>query len=702
MTIRFGGHAGSTLHFAVPVPRARSAGRFNALVGSRTRGKRLKPRYTMHSTAVPAAISSPAFAIRRFKGLSFHRPGSRVTTDKTPALATFFLHSHRQCYPSNVLPQPCILNRMKRIGFLAACALLAAAQQPPDEVRVSAHVYTPPPLHLTAQTQLVQLDVVVRDSRGRPVSGLAQSDFEILDEGKPRPIAAFSVETRLRPSSSAAPASESRSIAVLPTRPPAAAQRFVLLFFDDLHANTGELRRTQNAAAYFVKHNLGADSRAAVFAASEGLTLDFTNDADGLAAAIEKLHSHVRVSEAGIMPCPRISPYQAYVIFNNIDPSAMVAAVSEAAACTSADTSIPNPYAKSPARAGTLSKLPKATDQLSIVVQQQVSQTWEMVRAASLQSYDALADAITRLASAPGTRILLLASEGFLSGMEEAPRQQDLIDSAVRSGIVINGLDAKGLWSEPPGRPFNEIPESITVPIQTFQFEAASIGARNSALNSTIAELASATGGLFFHNNNDLAGGFDQLGAVPETTYLIAFHPDPQDAAGKYHKLKVRLTAAKQDYVQTRPGYFAPGTAPSEADSARRKFDQEATASDPLSEFPVQLAGRIGKTDEGEPLLSLIIHTDLAKLQFTQRDGRNLQKLRFIGALVNGQGEMVVAKEGAMDLALTEETIARLTASGINATLALYAPPGKYRVRVVVQDAFGRIAALNQTVELPK
>ena len=116
----------------------------------------------------------------------------------------------------------------------------------------------------------------------------------------------------------------------------------------------------------------------------------------------------------------------------------------------------------------------------------------------------------------------------------------------------------------------------------------------------------------------------------------------------------------------------------------------------------MQLAGRIGKTDEGEPLLSLIIHTDLAKLQFTQRDGRNLQKLRFIGALVNGQGEMVVAKEGAMDLALTEETIARLTASGINATLALYAPPGKYRVRVVVQDAFGRIAALNQTVELPK
>jgi VWFA-related protein len=591
---------------------------------------------------------------------------------------------------------------MKRIGLLTACALLAAAQYP-DEVRVSAHVYTPTPLHLAVQTQLVQLDVVVRDARGRPVSGLAQSDFQILDEGKPRTIAAFSVESRLRPSTAAASASSSLSTtaAMRSAGPP----RFVLLFFDDLHANTGELRRTQNAAAYFVKHSLGANSRAAVFTASEGLALDFTADADTLSAAIEKLRSHVRVSEAGIMPCPRISPYQAYVIFNNIDPSAMVAAVSEASACTGADTSIANPYAKSGARAGTLSKLPAANDQLSIVVQQQVSQTWEMVRAASLQSYDLLGDAVAHLAAAPGTRVLMLASEGFLSGIEEAPRQQDLIDRAIRSDIVINGLDAKGLWSEPTTRPFNEVSESLTQPwaaIQTYQFEAASIGARNSALNSTIAELAGATGGLFFHNNNDLAGGFDQLGAVPETTYLIAFHPDPAEAAGKYRKLKVRLTAARQDYVQTRPGYFAPAAGPSEAEAARRKLDEEVTAADAIAEFPVQLAGRLGKTENGAPLLTLIIHLDLAKLEFTERGGRNLQKLRFIGALMNAQGEMAAAKEGAMDLALTEETITRLTASGVNATFTLSAPPGPYRVRVVVQDAFGRMAALNQTVELPK
>ena len=84
---------------------------------------------------------------------------------------------------------------MRWARVLAIGAAVAMAQQT-DEVRVSAHVYSPPQLHLTAQANLVPLEVVVRDARGHAVSGLKQSDFEVLDEGKPREIAAFSVSTR--------------------------------------------------------------------------------------------------------------------------------------------------------------------------------------------------------------------------------------------------------------------------------------------------------------------------------------------------------------------------------------------------------------------------------------------------------------------------------------------------------------------------
>jgi hypothetical protein len=53
-----------------------------------------------------------------------------------------------------------------------------------------------------------------------------------------------------------------------------------------------------------------------------------------------------------------------------------------------------------------------------------------------------------------------------------------------------------------------------------------------------------------------------------------------------------------------------------------------------------------------------------------------------------------------VDLALKEETLTRLTANGVKARLTLGAPPGQYRVRVVVQEAEGKLAALDQSAEI--
>ena len=590
---------------------------------------------------------------------------------------------------------------MRWFGAFVACAFLAGAQQV-DEVRVSAHLYTPPQLRLTAQAQLVQLEVVVRDPRGHAVSGLKQGDFEILDEGKPRPIVAFSVETRGQgqaPELAAAPASSTTTTASLgapPAPPRPAPPRSTLLFFDDLHATGGELQRTQIAAKRFIKDGLGPGARAAVYAASDGLTLDFTADADELAAAIEKLRSHQRMSENGLQACPRITPYQAYLIANNLDVSALNAALAEAQACKNADSS--NAVQRPPGQRPRLT----STDPTVAMVQAQADATWEQARTISLTSFDAINDAMAHLDRAPGTRVLLMVSTGFLSGMLEEQRER-AVDRAIHAGIVINALDAKGLWAEGPARPFGQDPQTVKgFPIQTFIFEATTIGSRNDAMNAVMAEFAAGTGGLFFHNSNDLVGGFAQLAAVPETTYLVAFRPDEEVAAGKYRKLKVRLTAEKKDYVQTRPGYVAPVKAPVEAKMELRKLDSEALAADALAEFPVQLAGRLGKTIQGNPELSLVIHVDLAKLKFTESWGRQTQKLTFIGALMDANGNLVAAKEGAMDLALKQENLARMQSSGINAALTLSAPPGPYRVRIVVQEAGGKMAALNQTVEIPK
>jgi hypothetical protein len=78
-----------------------------------------------------------------------------------------------------------------------------------------------------------------------------------------------------------------------------------------------------------------------------------------------------------------------------------------------------------------------------------------------------------------------------------------------------------------------------------------------------------------------------------------------------------------------------------------------------------------------------------------------LQGLIFVTALLDAKGNVVTAKEGRMDLELTNETFARLTRTGVNAKVLLQAPAGTYRLREVVQEAVdGKMAASNQEVRI--
>jgi len=51
--------------------------------------------------------------------------------------------------------------------------------------------YPSPVATLHAETRVVQVEVSVRDSHGRPVTGLSRQDFTLGDEGKSRGMDIF-------------------------------------------------------------------------------------------------------------------------------------------------------------------------------------------------------------------------------------------------------------------------------------------------------------------------------------------------------------------------------------------------------------------------------------------------------------------------------------------------------------------------------
>lgn len=127
---------------------------------------------------------------------------------------------------------------------------------------------TPSPAQGTASQEgvirinvnLVQVDAVVTDSGGRPVTNLIADDFQILQDGKPQAITNFAFVNLKDSSVSPAPPrrpAESRSNTAAPSAPsiplrPDQIRRTIAIVVDDLGLSFGSIVRIREALKKWV------------------------------------------------------------------------------------------------------------------------------------------------------------------------------------------------------------------------------------------------------------------------------------------------------------------------------------------------------------------------------------------------------------------------------------------------------------------
>jgi VWFA-related protein len=590
--------------------------------------------------------------------------------------------------------------RVKRVSQLALTAafaigavpLLAAPPRPqarePDN-RV--------PVFPTA-AEIVQIDVVVTGTDGKPVRDLRREDFEILEDGRPQAVSHFAVGTATRPAALPAPgkpvAETAQSVPTSPSR--GATGRAIVLVLDDLHLGASGLSAAKLAGTRFLRDQVGPRDEVALVTTSgvRGVFQALTRDREAVARAIDRVTYQDRSARARFGP-PYISEHQAEQIDRFGELSAGNEAFDLAVAQFCAEYRVTAEIA-----------IPMVRERVRSILQEGAHYT----RA----SLSALETALRGLAVRPGRKIVVLLSEGFFLGRgtwnESAYDLRRITDAATRSGAVVYSIDAGGLSLQPPG---GDISERFLGARLSVEIRARVESGQDLARREGIRTVAEETGGFAVLNNNDVGSGLQRVLNDNEVYYLLAYAPASPRREGRFRSIRVRLPAHPEMVARTRKGYFevrpdsplkkevAPSPRQATAE-ARERVREAFTSVAPPRGLPVHLvAGFIDLPDAG-PTAVINVDVDAGFLRLRESEGRHHGTVEFVCLISNREGSAVEQFSERVQLDLRPETREALQHDGLSFQRRVALKPGLYQVRIAaLGDGRDETGSASQWIEVP-
>jgi VWFA-related protein len=568
---------------------------------------------------------------------------------------------------------------------LAAMALAQDPPTPPAAANAPAAVskdtaemsMRDTPATFKTRVNLVLVPVIIRDRQGHAIGDLKQDDFQLFDRGKLQIITKFSVEkpgspvVREKKTLEGVPIEVSEEPAVAAAMP----DRFIAYLFDDVHLKFGDLAFARDAVDRSLA-SLKPNERAAIFTTSGQTTLQFTGDRGKLHETLLALRPRP-IAASSAMDCPSMDYYIADLIENKNDPTALQAMTAEAMNCL--------PYAT-----------PQSADS---AVRSAASREMAMGDQETRLALLTLKDAIRAVSAMPGQRTVILTSPGFLTPTIYQQDKNEIIDRAIKANVIISSLDVRGLYTVVPGGDISTRDSRIvaTAGMRTM-FENASASQQADVL----AEIAEGTGGVFFHNNNDLNEGLRRVAAAPEYVYILGFSPQNLKLDGGFHGLKVTLRNRKGLTLQGRRGYYAPKHLMDPAETAKQEIEEALFSREEMNDIPIEVHTQFFKPEEFKAKLSVIARVDLAHLRYRKEDGRNRNELTVVAALFDRNGNYVIGNSKLVEMRLLDRTLENKQRSTLTLRSSFDVATGGYMVRVVVRDAEGQMmAAQNGAVEIP-
>ena len=526
----------------------------------------------------------------------------------------------------------------------------------------------------SASATVIEVPINVIGKDGKPVRNLTAADFEIFDDGVKQTITGFEAVDLQQP--------------VAPSSPlPAAAVRHWLLVFDLSNTSPTSLIRARDGAKAFVQSGLRESDLAAVATLSiqSGWTLlvNFTRDRFQLTRAIDTL---------GL---PRL-------IARAPDPLAFAL--------------VPPGLGSVPADSRAALVLEDLKD-LTVV---QKGMTDDLKRGQAAEVLKTLGGLARTLDSVRGKKHVLLFSEGFESRLVTGDTAQKTASGSFmeRNTTVNTSESAVGgeVWRVDSDARFGSTSSRSLLAAALAEFKRSDTmldtvdtsglrgdtevsGPKPGSGTDALFTMAAETDGDFIRNANALGGALDTMANRSSYVYVLAFQPKSQTQAGRFHALRVRVTAPGAR-VLARSGYFEP-----RAFAKLSPLERVLASGDLLTggargnSLPASLLALPALGTSSPATVPILLEVPAGALPASSASGTlGLQVYAYANDAAGTLTDFV-AQELSLDLPRVGATLAQ---EGLRIEGMLSLPPGEYTLRALVREtATGRAGVARTALTVP-
>jgi len=512
-----------------------------------------------------------------------------------------------------------------------------------------------------ASTELVLVNITVRDKDGNFVRNLKPEDFSVLEDGKPQKVASFDIEN-----TDAVANADVAQVKLLNTPPkksssassPAQPQpgvaealgafkdrRMIVLFFDLSGMEPDEIDHSVTAAQNYVDKQMAPADLVAVVSLGDSLNVnqDFTQDKTQIKKALSVF------STGGGQGFEEGS-------------TGTTEGTADTGGSFTADDTEYNIF---------------NTD----------------------RRLEALRSIAAQLSHVEQKKSLIYFSSGMdRTGIENESELRAAVNAAVRANLSIYTLDIRGLQALVPGGEAQSASLRGTSPYSG----ASTMNALNSnyTTQETLVTLAGDTGGRAYLDSNDFSKVFKGVQADTSNYYMLGYHSTNTARDGRYRKITVKLTHA--DYkIEYRKGYYAAADFKhSNQEDRERQLNEEMASDLPSTDLPVYLSAgyfRIG-TDRFFVPISVVVPG--SEIPFASNSTRDKATLDIMGEAIDDKLRPVGDMRDTVKLAV--DTATEVKRKNVQYDSGFILPAGTYHLKFVVREnQTGRMGSFETDATIP-